>query len=146
MLAAQALLILMFFQTHSRADMGMGFDQAKTIHHFILTKDGGYIDIAVRNASDSANREAIRKHLQHVAGMFKAGDFSVPMFIHDENPDGIQVMKRLAAAIDYRYTQTKTGARLTIVTNNREALQGIHAFLRYQIREHHTGDSLRLPG
>ena len=139
MIIGLALLLATLLQTHNRAEVGMGFDQEKTVHHFALTADGGYIDVAVRDAKDSANREAIRMHLQHIAVMFKAGDFSIPMFVHDEKPAGVDTMKELAREITYHYSQTAQGARVTVRTKNAAARKAIHEFLRYQIREHHTG-------
>jgi hypothetical protein len=43
-----------------RGEMAMGFDQEATAHHFSLYDDGGAIDIVVKDASDSKNRDAIR--------------------------------------------------------------------------------------
>ncbi len=36
-----------------RGDEGMGFSQAKTMHHFRLANDGGSIEVTVRDAKDS---------------------------------------------------------------------------------------------
>jgi hypothetical protein len=35
---------------------------------------------------DNASKEAIRRHMQKIAGMFSQGDFSLPVFIHDTVP------------------------------------------------------------
>jgi hypothetical protein len=43
-------------------------------------------------------------------------------------------------AIRYRYDETPAGGRVSIVTTDAEALAAVHAFLRYQIVEHKTGD------
>ena len=50
----------------------MGFDQHKTAHHFYLFEDGGAIEIAVKDAADTVNRDAIRAHLPHIAMRFGA--------------------------------------------------------------------------
>src|SRR3970040_514738 len=47
----------------------MGFDQERTVHHFLLYEDGGAIDVAVREASDHGNLHAVRQHLQEIAGI-----------------------------------------------------------------------------
>lgn len=83
-------------------------------------------------------------HLSHVAEMFSAGDFDVPMFIHDTTPPGVPTMTRLHSAIQYRYQQTETGAKIMIETANPKALKAIHEFLRFQIAEHQTGDSTEI--
>jgi hypothetical protein len=81
------MMTMMTGQDHHRAmnergAMVMGFDQEKTIHHFHLYRDGGAIDIAVKEASDAKNRDAIRAHLPHIASMFAAGNFGAPMIVH----------------------------------------------------------------
>jgi hypothetical protein len=43
-------------------------------------------------------------------------------------------------AIDYTYRETVSGGRVTITTHDPAALAAVHAFLRYQIAEHKTGD------
>jgi hypothetical protein len=40
-----------------------------------------------------------------------------------------------------RYQETPAGARVRITTANSEARSAVHLFLKYQIREHGTGDS-----
>jgi hypothetical protein len=74
--------------------------------------------------------------------MFKEGDFSAPMFIHGEAPAGVPAMKRLKADISYTFEKIEFGARVRIATANAEAVDAIHGFLRYQIKDHQTGDPL----
>jgi hypothetical protein len=119
----------------------MGFDQQRTAHHFLLFKDGGAIDVSVKDAGDTKNREAIRSHLPHIAVMFGSGNFDAPMLVHDSaNVPGTQVMAARNTAIRYQYAETPNGGRVTIVTSDQEALDAVHAFLKYQIAEHETGD------
>ena len=132
------VLIALGLQTHNP----MGFDQDKTVHHFVLTESGGYIDVSTRDASDSSNRAAIKSHLGHIAQMFKEGNFDIPMLVHGEKPAGVETMQRLKDKIKYEYKATDRGGRVTITTSDKQALQGVHEFLRYQIKEHKTGDSL----
>jgi hypothetical protein len=127
-----------------RGDAGMGFSQEKTTHHFILLKDGGAIQVSVNDPKDDASRDHIRMHLSHVAEMFSAGNFNVPMFIHDTTPPGVPTMKKLRSEIHYQYQQTDSGAKITIATGNPKALQAVHEFLRFQIDEHQTGDSTEI--
>ena len=53
----------------------------------------------------------------------------------------VQTLKRLRAQINYRYEATDSGARLVITTANTNARTAIHQFLRFQIKDHQTGDS-----
>jgi hypothetical protein len=132
------VLISLAVQSHNP----MGFDQEKTVHHFVLTASGGYIDVSVRDASDSSNRSAIQSHLGHIAQMFKDGNFDIPMLVHGEKPAGVETLQRLKDKIKYEYKATDRGGRVIVTTSDKQALQGVHEFLRYQIKEHKTGDSL----
>jgi hypothetical protein len=124
-----------------RGNQVMGFSQVKTVHHFLLAKRGGTIQVEARDPKDSASREQIRDHLRHIATAFANGDFTDPMEIHLQVPPGVPVMKRLKGQIQYRFEETSRGGRILIHSDNAEAVKAIHEFLRFQIREHHTGDS-----
>jgi hypothetical protein len=128
-----------------RGDTGMEFSHEKTTHHFVLLKDGGAIHVSANDPKDDASRDHIRMHLSHVAEMFSAGNFNVPMFIHGTTPPGVPTMEKLHGEIHYQYQQTDGGAKITIETANRKALQAVHEFLRFQIDEHQTGDPTAVP-
>ena len=119
----------------------MGFDQDKTVHHFRLHPDGGAVDISVTDAADAANRDAIRSHLPHIAQMFAEGNFEAPMLIHDTNVPGTAQMAALKNRIRFAYVETPQGGRLDIFTSDPEALKAVHAFMRFQIADHKTGDT-----
>jgi hypothetical protein len=119
----------------------MGFDQARTVHHFRLYEDGGAIDVAVRDAADTADRAAIRQHLPHIAQMFAAGRFDAPLLVHDTEVPGTPELARLAAAVRYTYVDTPGGGRVDIVTTDPEAVAAVHRFLAFQIADHRTGDA-----
>lgn len=119
----------------------MGFDQEKTVHHFRLYADGGSVEVAVKDASNTTDRDAIHSHLPHIASMFGGGDFKAPMLVHDStNVPGTATLARLKDRITYTYVESPTGGRVDIVTTDETALGALHEFLRYQIREHRTGD------
>ncbi len=127
---------------NARGEHAMGFSLTQTTHHFHLRPDGGVIQVEVNDATDTANREQIRQHLAHIAEMFAAGDFQTPMLVHEQIPPGVPEMKRLRAAIKFVYEETERGGRVHIVTADTHALAAVHAFLRFQIKDHQTGDSL----
>ena len=123
-------------------DAVMGFDQTKTTHHFLLYTDGGAIDIAVKDKADATNRAAIRSHLPHIAKMFGDGNFEAPMLVHEtKNVPGIKVLTDRKDKLKYSYVETPQGGRVDIVSADAQALKALHEFLRYQIKEHQTGDS-----
>ena len=125
-----------------RGDQAMGFSHEQTAHHFTLTADGGRISAAALSADDVASRDAIRAHMGHIAQAFTAGNFEMPMFIHGKTPPGVDTMRRLKGDIVYRAEDTSLGGRVVIQTRNDAAREAIHEFLKFQIEDHATGDSL----
>jgi hypothetical protein len=116
-----------------------GLPSAGTRHQFRLAKDGGSIRLEATDPSDRQTRDAVRTHLQHIARAFTAGDFSMPMQIHDQTPPGAETMKARRSSIRYSYGDTDGGGLVTIATRDPEALAAVHEFLRFQIRDHGTG-------
>ena len=128
-----------------RGDRHMGFSHEKTTHHFRLAATGGAIEVTANQASDTASHQQIRSHLRHIAQKFTAGDFKVPMLIHDRVPPGVPVMQERRAAIRYSYREIPQGASVRIETADPKALEAVHAFLRFQIEDHRTGDPVEVP-
>jgi hypothetical protein len=129
-------------QMNERGEKGMGFSQTATTHHFLLNSNGGVIQVEAKDSADSTNRNQIRMHLGHIAKAFQSGDFDIPMFVHDTVPPGVPEMKRLRKDIQYSFVETTNGGRVVISSTNKEALEAIHRFLRFQIEEHKTGDPM----
>ena len=128
----------------TRGDHVMGFDHDKTTHHFRLTPSGGVIEVTANAESDHASRDAIREHLSHIAVLFAQGDFNAPMLIHDRVPPGVSVMKQKGSAIHWVYADSPAGGRVRITTDDPEARSAVYEFLRFQIEDHRTGDSLEV--
>ncbi|HEV2668659.1 MAG TPA: hypothetical protein VG324_27325 [Blastocatellia bacterium] len=124
-----------------RGDAVMGFSHAKTTHHFLLKPDGGMFKVEANDANDVASRDQIRRHLKHIAKKFSEGDFAAPMLIHARTPPGVSAMQRLKAEIKYEFEELGRGGSIQISTNTPEAVKAIHEFLRFQIKDHRTGDS-----
>ncbi|HXT85938.1 MAG TPA: hypothetical protein VN745_02845 [Verrucomicrobiae bacterium] len=127
---------------NARGEKGMGFSQTATQHHFFLTTNGGAIQVEVKDSSDQTNLGEIRTHLKHISQAFASGDFDIPMFVHDTTPPGVPEMKQLRNEIHYSYAELPNGGRVVIDSANHAAVDAIHQFLRFQIREHKTGDSI----
>jgi hypothetical protein len=124
-----------------RGAQAMGFDQERTVHHFLRYEDGGAIEVSVKEVSDHAHLHSVREHLQDIAGLFKAGDFGKPALTHAQRVPGTVEMTRLKDRITYQYKETPAGGKVRIVTRDAEALAAVHAFLHFQIEDHRTGDS-----
>ncbi|HEU5239857.1 MAG TPA: hypothetical protein VFU37_22180 [Pyrinomonadaceae bacterium] len=129
---------------NKRGDHVMGFDHNKTTHHFRLFPQGGIIEITANAVEDTESRDQIRSHLGHISKMFAEGNFNAPMLIHEQTPPGVPVMQKLKSEIEYRFEETERGASIHISTADSKALQAIYKFLRFQIKEHRTGDSLEV--
>lgn len=129
-----------------RAEKGMGFGQARATHHFRLSAKGGVIEVHVRQADDRETRDKIAAHLEMIAGQFAKGDFATAFAVHGEDPAGVPALKRLGAGISYTFVRDPAGGQVVISSESPEAVTAIHDFLRYQIREHKTGDPLQVPG
>jgi hypothetical protein len=125
----------------ARGETGMGFSHEKSTHHFQLLSNGGIIEVSANDEADTATLDEIRGHLSHVAQMFTAGDFQLPMFIHDTVPPGVPMMKSKRTAITYAFESTPTGGRVRITTSDPDALKAVHQFLTFQIDDHRTGDT-----
>lgn len=95
-------------------DEAMGLSHEKTKHHFLMSADGGVIEMTANEATDKASAEAIRSHLSHIAVMFGARDFSAPMFIHDGIPPGVTTMKLVRGRIVYTYEELPAGGCIRI--------------------------------
>src|SRR5437870_6921469 len=122
-------------------DQAMGFPHDKTTHHFRLYSDGGAIEVTANDGKDTENIQAIRSHLAHIVRLFSDGDFSIPMFVHDQVPPGVPVMKEKRDQISYSLEELPAGGTLRIKTTDHDALKAIHDFLRFQIGDHYTGDA-----
>lgn len=130
--------------TTARGEHAMGFDQAATAHHFYLYEDGGAIEVTVRDRSDKKSLEAIRTHLPQIVQQFAKGDFSTPAFVHDQDVPGVADMTRLRDRIGYVYDDIRDGGRIRITTRHARARSAVHEFLRFQIQDHKTGDSVEI--
>jgi len=100
-----------------------GFSPADATHHFLLNKDGGVIWLEAANPEDPMTPDSIRAYLAQIT---KAG---------------VPELSGLGAEANYAFEATQDGGQVVIRTKNSAALDLIHAYLRFQIRELQTGDS-----
>ena len=127
----------------ARGKRFMGFDQQATMHHFLLDRDGGRIEVTVKDAGDTSSVGQIRDHLRHLAQAFAAADFELPMLVHDTKAvPGIDGMKMHHGSLSFRFEEIGRGARVRLTGRSAEAIAAVHDFLRFQIKDHGTGDPL----
>ena len=98
--------------------------------------------VTVKDQADEKTVAAIRSHLRSIASEFSEGRFDKPFQTHGEVPPGAVDLQTKRAQIAYRYEDMPEGGAVRIETSDVQARDAVHAFLRYQISEHHTGDSL----
>jgi len=127
-------------QVNARHDAATHVSHEASTHHFLLSPDGGVIRLEANDAADTVARDGIRTHLRHVARAFAAGEFDLPMLIHDRTPPGVEVMRRKKDEIRYTFAETPRGGEVQIATKDAEAKDAVRAFLRFQIEDHATGD------
>jgi len=56
--------------------------------------------------------------MTNIVTMFSNGEFSIPMFVHDQVPPGVPVMKEKRAEIYYSFEELPAGSRVRIKTTN----------------------------
>jgi TusA-related sulfurtransferase len=52
----------------------------------------------------------------------------------------VPTMKKLRSEIHYEVQDMPNGARVRVSSENPKAISAIHEFLKFQIRDHQTGD------
>jgi hypothetical protein len=125
-----------------RGAAAMGFDQQTTTHHFRLLTSGGSIEVMTNESADIAGRARIRTHLNDIATAFARGDFAKPFATHGEVPPGVKTMQSRQRTLSFGYQDMPNGGAVRITSTDRRTTAAVHEFLRYQIREHATGDPL----
>ena len=121
---------------NERGKRFMGFDQEATAHQFVVTTDGGRIEVTANDPADAASISQIRQHLRHIAQLFGEGDFSTPALVHDQKVPGVAAMKAAGKAISYTFEEIDRGARVRIAATTPAAVTAVHEFLRFQIKDH----------
>jgi hypothetical protein len=102
--------------------------------------------VTVNDSKDSQKVQAIQSHLTYIVTMFSSGESYIPMFVHEQAPPGVPVMKDTHAEISCNFDELSAGGRVRITTTNPAALKAIHEFLRFQkflrfqIEDHHPRD------
>ena len=126
----------------NRGAAAMGFDQETTTHHFLLSETGGRIEVVVNDAADVKGRDQIRTHLREIAADFASGNFAKPFMTHGEVPQGMKTMQARMNTLSFTYEDRTDGGIVRLSTPDAKTRRAVHDFLRYQIREHATGDPL----
>ncbi len=126
-----------FAGVQARGERAMGVNQYTSTHVFEPLADGGRIALQ-RDQADSAGTSQIRRHMDHIAAAFGAGDFSLPGFVHARNVPGTAVMAARRQEISYTVEMLPRGAAVRLRTTDTAAVRAIHEFLAFQRQDHHA--------
>jgi hypothetical protein len=124
-----------FAGVQSRGAAAMGVNQYTSTHIFEPLPDGGRIELQ-RDLDDSSGIAQIRGHMALIAGRFKAGDFSLPGFVHARPVPGTDVMAAKSAVIDYSVELLPRGGAVRVRSADSVAVRAIHEFLAFQRHDH----------
>jgi len=127
-----------FTALQARGEAGMGVDQYASTHLFDVLADGGRIEFQ-NDTEEAAAVSTIRNHLREIQAAFKAGDFSIPAFVHAQKVPGTAVMAERKEHIEYLYRELPRGGELRLVTTDPAALLAIQEFMAFQRADHRAG-------
>ena len=119
-----------------RGDIAMGFNQSKIHHHFMATTTGGEIMIMSTNMSDTTTINEIKSHVKDIQYEFSQGNFTKPLYIHDQVVAGTDVMTAKKNLIQYSIKDIDGGSVLILTTNDTELLNAIQQFMNFQSSQH----------
>jgi len=103
---------------------------------------GGSIEASANDGAEQMSRDQSREHPASIAKAFAAGDFGKAEATHAAVPPGVKTMKSRLKTLTFRYEDLPAGGRVVITAASAKTTAAVHAFLRYQIREHGTGDGI----
>jgi hypothetical protein len=116
----------------------MGVDQYTSTHVFRSLPDGGRIELQ-RDSGDSMGRARILEHMAAIVAAFRAGDFTVPGFVHSRTVPGAAVMAARRTMIEYEVESLPRGAAVRLTSRDSSAIEAIHDFLAFQRQDHRAG-------
>jgi hypothetical protein len=119
-----------------RSNVAMGLNQNKIVHRFAVTPIGGDITITSLNSNDTQTINQIRTHIIDIQEDFSKGNFTKPFFIHAQEVPGTDVMTKKKDLIKYNILELGNGSSLVLTTNNKELMNEIRQFMKYQATAH----------
>ncbi len=127
---------------NTRFSKALGTDANKIVQHYYLVKNGGVIEFTAKDPNDTAAISALQKYMDVQKDLLEKGKNDDDADVHGRVPDGVPGLKRLRNEITFFAVKTDNGAVLRMFSVNDQARQAIQEFMKFQIREHKTGDPL----
>ena len=87
--------------------------------------------------SDRQTINQINTHITEIQKEFSEGNFTKPFFIHAQEVPGTRIMSQEKELIKYGASRMNNGSNLLLATNDKELIDPINEFMKFQSREHH---------
>lgn len=133
-----------FEEMNARFSRVLGVSVEKIVLHFYLVKNGGVIDLTAKDPKDAITVNAIQKYLQNQKELWEKGKESAVTDIHEKPPESAATMRKLRNDITFYAAKTDNGGDLRMFSINEQARVAIQDYMRFEITEHKTGDSVTL--
>ena len=124
----------------SRVTKVSGFDNERVNRHFYVLKNGGAVEITVKDPNDEATIKAIQAHLKKESDLWTKGNFETLTTVYGRPPEGAAQLKKLRDEVTYAVVAEENGAVIRMFTVNQSAKSAIHDYLKFQIDQLKTGD------
>jgi len=124
----------------SRVTRVSGFDSARVNRHFYVLKNGGALEITVKDPKDEDTIKAIRSYLKKESELWTKGNFDTVATVYGRVPESTVQLKKLREDVTYAVVPEENGGVIRLLTVNPSAKAAIHDYLRFQIDQLKTGD------
>jgi hypothetical protein len=89
-----------------------------------------------KNISDMQTINEIKNHVKDIQYEFSRGNFTKPLYIHNQNVPGVEIIITKKNFIYYSIKNIDGGSVLILITNDTELLNAIHQFMNFQLGQH----------
>jgi hypothetical protein len=124
----------------TRVSRVSGFDSERVNRHFYVLKNGGAVEVTVKDPSDESTIKAIQAHLKKESDLWTKGNFDTVTAAYGRAPEGALQLKKLRDNVTFAVVQEENGAVIRMLTVNPQAKSAIHDYLKFQIDQLKTGD------
>jgi hypothetical protein len=123
-----------------RVNKASGFDCERVNRHFYVLKNGGAVEITVKDPNDDATIKAIQAYLKKESDLWTKGNFDTVAAVYGRPPEGTAQLKKLKDNVTFAVVPEENGGVIRLLTVNPTAKAAIHDYLRFQIDQLKTGD------
>jgi hypothetical protein len=117
-----------------------GFDSERVVRHFYLLKNGGAVEVVVKDPHDETTIKAVQAYLKKESDLWAKGNFDNVNAIYGKLPEGTPQLKKMRDSVTFAAVPEENGGVLRLLTVSPQAKSAIHDYLRFQIDQFKTGD------